>query len=62
MTISETLQRARMWDSPKHSESELREFLEREGADYHDAKSVAHDTMLHIKNSEWNDGRYRDED
>jgi hypothetical protein len=38
LTMTEVLVRARMWDAPKHSESELREFLEKEGADYFDAR------------------------
>ena len=59
MTLSETMQRARMYDAPKHSESELREYLEREGADYYDARRVSEDIMKYIDESEWNDGRYR---
>ena len=59
LRLSETKQRARMWDAPKHSESELREYLEREGADYYDAKRVAADTMKYIEESEWNNGGYR---
>jgi hypothetical protein len=60
-TRNDAMRYARSYEAPKHSESELRDYLVQDGADYYDASSIAHSEMLSIKNSEWNDGRYRDE-
>jgi hypothetical protein len=60
-TLSDAMRYARSYEAPKHSESELRNYLIDNGADYYDASSIAHNEKLLIENSEWNDGRYWDE-
>ena len=60
-SIRDVLQDARSYESPKHSESELRDYLIGRGADYYDASQVARDTLRNIEVSSWDDGSYREE-
>ena len=43
LTRREAEERARDYDAPHYSESEMRKWLEEEGADYFDASGVAED-------------------